>query len=144
MTSAAADGGLCAIARRPFQVFPHNAPACTGVLTCPRPSGSGPTRDDCRTTHAGLPNQTASCKPSVRPNRIYVNFVAENAPPRTPRSRRVGRLRYLNHGMVREFDSNRKETHSAQADAGSIALLRATPKYRLLERYVALNVNDEK
>jgi hypothetical protein len=46
--------------------------------------------------------------------------------------------------MVREFDSNRKETHSAQADAGSIALLRATPKYRLLERYVALNVNDEK
>jgi hypothetical protein len=47
------------------------------ALTSPRYSGSGPTRDDCRTTHAGLPNQTASCKPSARPNRIYANFVAE-------------------------------------------------------------------
>jgi hypothetical protein len=37
-------------------------------------SGSGPTRDD------EPPNQTASCKPSVRPNRIYASFVAENAP----------------------------------------------------------------
>jgi hypothetical protein len=29
---------------------------------------------------SGFPNQTASCKPSARPNRIYANFVAENAP----------------------------------------------------------------
>jgi hypothetical protein len=57
------------IARRPFPVFPHNAPVQTCALTSPRPSGSGPTRDDCRTTDAGLPNQTASCKPSARPNR---------------------------------------------------------------------------
>jgi hypothetical protein len=41
--------------------------------------GSGPTHDDFRTTRVGPPNQTASCKPSARPNRIYVNFVAENA-----------------------------------------------------------------
>jgi hypothetical protein len=27
--------------------------------------GSGPTRDDFRTTHVGLPNQNASCKPSA-------------------------------------------------------------------------------
>ena len=32
----------------------------------------------------------------------------------------------------------------AEAEAGSIALLSATSKYRLLERYVARNVNDEK
>jgi hypothetical protein len=38
---------------------------------------------------------------------------------------RVGCLRGLNHGVVREFDSDRKETHSAEAEAGSIALLRA-------------------
>jgi len=53
-----------------------------GAQTPHHRSGSGPARDDCRTTHAGLPNQTASCKPSSRPNRIYANFVAENAPTR--------------------------------------------------------------
>ena len=35
-----------------------------------RHPGSGPTHDDFRTTHVGLPNQTASSKPSARPNRI--------------------------------------------------------------------------
>jgi hypothetical protein len=52
-----------------------SVPHCAVIL------GSGPTHDDFRTTHVGLPNQTASCKPSARPNRIYANFVAENAPP---------------------------------------------------------------
>ena len=55
---------------------------------------------------------------------------------------RVGRLRDLNHGVAREFDSDRGEMHSAQAE--SIALLSNASKYRLLERYVAHNVNDEK
>lgn len=41
--------------------------------------GSSPTRDDFRTTRVGPPNQTASMKPSARPNRIYENFVAETA-----------------------------------------------------------------
>jgi hypothetical protein len=44
--------------------------------------GSGPTHDDFRTTHAGLPNRAAGYKPSVRPNRIYANFVAKNASTR--------------------------------------------------------------
>jgi hypothetical protein len=90
---------------------------------------------------------TASCKLSAPPNPIYLNFVAENAPAdrlTAARSRARGCLRYLNHGVVREFDSDRKEMHSAQVEAGPISLLGATPKYRLLERYVALNVNDEK
>jgi hypothetical protein len=41
---------------------------------------------------------------------------------------RVECLWNLNRGLVREFDFDRKETHSAQAETetGSIALLRAT------------------
>jgi hypothetical protein len=42
-----------------------------------RQLGSSPTRDDFRTTRVGPPNQTASMKPSARPNRIYENFVAK-------------------------------------------------------------------
>jgi hypothetical protein len=42
--------------------------------------GKRPDARHFRTTRVGLPNQTASCKPSARPNRIYLNFVAENAP----------------------------------------------------------------
>jgi hypothetical protein len=60
---------------------------------------------------------------------------------------RVECLRGPNHGVVREFDSDRKETHSAQAEAkaGSIAFVASNAsKYRLLERYVARNVNDKK
>jgi hypothetical protein len=64
----------------------YNITGCGGVYrrNALTPSfvtlGSGPTRDDFRTTHVGLPNQTSSCKPSARPNRTYANFMAENAP----------------------------------------------------------------
>jgi hypothetical protein len=56
-------------------------PAVVNRLASQRHFGSGPTRGDCRTTHAGLNNQTADCKPSARPNRIDVNFVAETRQP---------------------------------------------------------------
>ena len=76
-----------------------------------------------------------------------MNFVAENAPTgglSAALHARVGCLRNPHHGVAREFDSDHGETHSAQAEAESIALLSNASKYRLLERYVARNVNDEK
>jgi hypothetical protein len=48
--------------------------------------------------------------------------------------------------VLREFESDRKETIGASgAEAGIGSPVKSNaPKYRLLERYVAINVNDEK